>query len=275
MTTPLRAQTRDIVDAARGGSVFVLTGAGTSAESGIPTFRGEEGFWVEGSRNYQPMELATSEAFRRAPDTVWAWYLYRRAICRAAKPNRAHEALVRLERAIDDRFLLVTQNVDGLHARAGNSLARMFAIHGNLDFMRCARECDGRLHPMPDSLDTEWPKGRAMDEATRAQLVCPSCGGRSRPHVLWFDESYDEARFRFESTRREAMARDLLIVVGTAGATNLPMQVGAIFARRNVPSIVIDLEENPFTELAESSGGSFERGRAGDLLPALVSAFVD
>lgn len=268
--TELRPETKSILDATAGGTVLVLTGAGISAESGIPTFRGAEGYWVEGSRNYQPMELATHEAFLDRPDTVWAWYLYRRGICRAAKPNRAHEALVALERALGDRFLLVTQNVDGLHVRAGNSVERTYAIHGNLERMRCARECDGRLHPMPDGLADEWPKGRTMDAATRALLVCPSCGGRARPHVLWFDESYDEPRFRFESTRREAASRDLLVVVGTAGATNLPMQVGSIFARRGAPSIVVDLEANPFTELAQRSGGSFERGTAGELVPAIV-----
>jgi len=268
----LSPRARSILDSAKAESIFVLTGAGISAESGIPTFRGNEGYWVEGSRNYQPMELATHEAFAARPDTVWSWYLYRRAICRAAAPNRAHAALVALERALGDRFLLVTQNVDGLHLRAGNSEARTYAIHGNLDFMRCSRECDQRLHPMPTELDPEWAKGRTMDDATRRLLVCPSCGARTRPHVLWFDESYDETRFRFESTRREAMQRSLLVVIGTAGATNLPMQVGAIFARRSVPSIVVDLEPNPFTELAERSGGSFECGTAGDLVPAIVAA---
>src|SRR5690606_10651146 len=111
------------------GRILVLTGAGISAESGIPTFRGEEGYWRIGSRNYYPEELATRAAFSRMPDEIWGWYLYRRSVCRAASPNAGHLALAELERGLverneGDRFLLVTQNIDGLHLRAGNSLAR-------------------------------------------------------------------------------------------------------------------------------------------------------
>ncbi|MCA9686135.1 MAG: RNA polymerase subunit sigma, partial [Myxococcales bacterium] len=94
--------------------VVVLTGAGISAESGIPTFRGPEGYWTVGAREYHPQELATLQAFNRMPREVWHWYLYRRGICRAAEPNPAHFALVELERALGDRFTLITQNVDGL-----------------------------------------------------------------------------------------------------------------------------------------------------------------
>jgi NAD-dependent deacetylase len=258
----------------RHGSVLVLTGAGVSAESGIPTFRGTEGYWTEGHANYQPMELATHAAFRERPDTVWAWYLHRRSVCRGAAPNAAHLALARLERELGARMLLVTQNVDGLHLRAGSSLGRTYQIHGNIDFHRCARECDARLHPIPDDVDLDWPKGRAMDASTRAKLVCPSCGGRSRPHVLWFDEAYDEPRFRFESTRRAASAMDLLVVVGTTGATNLPIQVGSLFASRNAPILVLNPEENPFSEMAAVRTGVFVRGTAGALLPAIVDAIV-
>ncbi len=101
------------------GKVVALTGAGISAESGIPTFRGTDGYWVVGSRNYMPQEMATREMFERAPEEVWRWYLYRFGVCRHAAPNAGHAALVRLERALGDRFTLVTQNIDGLHRRAG------------------------------------------------------------------------------------------------------------------------------------------------------------
>src|SRR5688500_3238942 len=94
----------------RAGRVVVLTGAGISAESGIPTFRGKEGYWTVGSREYHPQELATHEAYAQMPLEVWAWYLYRRGVCRAAGPNAAHTSLVALERALGDRFALVTQN---------------------------------------------------------------------------------------------------------------------------------------------------------------------
>ena len=128
---------------------MVLTGAGISAESGIPTFRGPEGYWRVGSRNYRPMELATREAFERMPEEVWRWYLYRRAVCRAAAPNPAHRALVDAERRLGDRFLLVTQNVDGLHRRAGSDPARTFEIHGNIDLWRCADDCADGARPAP------------------------------------------------------------------------------------------------------------------------------
>src|SRR5512142_2112025 len=92
------------------GRVVVLTGAGISAESGIPTFRGKDGFWVVGSRNYMPQEMATQEMFRRAPEEVWRWYLYRFGACAGARPNAGHEALAALDRALGDRFHLITQN---------------------------------------------------------------------------------------------------------------------------------------------------------------------
>src|SRR5512136_588391 len=97
------------------GRVVVLTGAGISAESGIPTFRGQEGYWVVGSRNYMPTQMATHEMFEQNPDEVWRWYLYRFGVCRDAQPNAGHRAIVVLEEALGDRFTLVTQNIDGLH----------------------------------------------------------------------------------------------------------------------------------------------------------------
>ena len=144
------------------GQVVFLTGAGISAESGIPTFRGAEGFWRVGSRNYQPEELATFRAFRGMPAEIWSWYLYRYAMCRAAAPNPAHQALVELEQEIDDGFLLITQNVDGLHLRAGSSEQRTYQIHGNLEFIRCAAECSPERHPMPAEF-ASWPKGRQLE----------------------------------------------------------------------------------------------------------------
>lgn len=272
--SPLPPNAVELLRDVREASVLVLTGAGISAESGIPTFRGAEGYWVEGSRHYQPMELATRAAFREVPDTVWAWYLHRRSVCVAAEPNAAHHALVRLEKALSSRFLLVTQNVDGLHARAGNTEARTYCIHGDIRKMRCARECDGRIYAIPDAVSLDWPRGRSLDDATRALLVCPTCGGRARPHVLWFDESYDEPRFRFESTLLAARDFGFLVVVGTSGATNLPMRVGSTFARRNARMLVLDPEPNPFSEMAESGRGVFVAGRAGELVPAMVDVLV-
>ena len=158
------------------GRIVVLTGAGISAESGILIFRGEEGYWQVGSRNYHPQEMATFHTFCEMPDEVWAWYLYRRSVCRTAKPNAAHDALVRLEQHLGERFQLITQNVDGLHLRAGQSPGRTWQIHGDIEFMRCAKECDATLHPMPAAIGDEFGKTDKLDDRLRGLLVCPTCG---------------------------------------------------------------------------------------------------
>jgi len=256
-----------------GGRVVWLTGAGISAESGIPTFRGKEGYWVVGSRNYHPMEMATHAAFLEQPDLVWSWYLYRRSVCLAAEPNVAHRAVADLERSLEDRMTLITQNVDGLHLRAGSSLERTYQIHGSLDFMRCGHECTPALYRMPEGIGSDWERGRQVGDAEREALRCPTCGARSRPHVLWFDELYDEEHFRFQSSLRAAADTDLLIVVGTAGQTNLPIQVGALVARRGAPMIVVNPEPSPFTDFAERNPrGAYLEGTASAWVPALCEA---
>jgi NAD-dependent deacetylase len=255
------------------GLILWLTGAGISAESGIPTFRGKEGYWQVGSRNYQPEEMATWAAFQEMPEEVWAWYLYRRAVCRGAEPNVAHRALATAEQRGADRFLLVTQNVDGLHLRAGNTLDRTYQIHGNIDFMRCSRECLPAPVAMPKGLDIAWEKGRPVARHELDELKCPSCGALGRPHVLWFDESYDEANFRFQSSVDAARRASLVIVVGTTGATSLPMHIGTIAAQSEIPMLVINPEPNPFSALVRQTGrGAFLSGTAGDWIPKIVGA---
>jgi NAD-dependent deacetylase len=250
------------------GSVLVLTGAGISAESGIPTFRGEEGYWVVGSRNYMPQEMATHEMFEEAPDEVWRWYLHRFGICKDARPNAGHEALVALERALGDHFTLVTQNIDGLHRRAGSE--RVHCIHGDAGYVRCASDCGlGRV-----DLPPIVPRGsEPLTAAERAALTCPRCGGWLRPHVLWFDECYDEENYRMESALRAAGAADLLLVVGTSGATNLPMQIGQLAWRRGAAMVDVNPEPNPFADMAEHLPSGFSaRGSACERLPAIVKA---
>ena len=262
---------RELIDGVGGGLALWLTGAGVSTESGIPTFRGEEGYWRVGSRNYHPQEMATWTAFSRMPDEVWAWYLYRRGVCRLAEPNSAHRALAALESDADDRFLLVTQNVDGLHLRAGNSLDRTYQIHGNIDFMRCIEECLPAPVPIPDTVDPFWQRGRPLGAEEHEALRCPSCGERTRPHVLWFDESYDEENFRFQSSLRAAEAAALVVIVGTTGATTLPMHIGNMAATSGTPMVVINPEPNPFTVLVEKNGpGLFIEGTAGEWVPRVA-----
>ena len=268
----LDASVRSLLQHAH-GLVLWLTGAGISAESGIPTYRGPEGYWRVGSRNYQPRELATKAAFREMPDEVWAWYLYRRGVCRAAEPNAAHRALARAERRCGDGFLLVTQNVDGLHLRAGNTSERTYQIHGNIDFMRCTRECLPAPVALPAGIDIEWGKGRPLGDRERALLRCPSCGAAARPHVLWFDESYDESNFRFQSTIEAVRMASLVIGIGTTGATSLPMHIGTIASQRGVPRLVVNPEPNPFSSLVQRTGcGAFLQGTAGEWVPRLVDA---
>jgi NAD-dependent deacetylase len=254
--------------------VVFLTGAGISAESGIPTFRGPEGYWRVGSRNYQPTEMATAEAFEQMPEEVWRWYLHRRSVCRAAAPNAAHRALVELERRVGDRFLLVTQNVDGLHLRAGQSAERTYQIHGNIDFCRCAEGCAPAVRPLPAALPEAWPTERPLGDADRVLLRC-ACGASLRPHVLWFDESYDEPLYRYHSALRAAEQAAALIVVGTSGATTLPARMCELVAARGAPLVVVDPEPTVFSELAERSRrGRFLRGSATALVPALTTQIV-
>ncbi|MCA9667871.1 MAG: RNA polymerase subunit sigma [Myxococcales bacterium] len=265
----LRRAFAELAQSAR-ARLVVMTGAGISAESGIPTFRGKDGYWTIGSAEYHPQEMATHAMFAREPEAVWSWYLYRRGVCRAAEPNVGHDAVVEMERALGDRFCLITQNVDGLHLIAGNSQARTYEIHGNIDFVRCDVDCGRTPWRLDDDLGRGFVRGDSVG-ADVARLRCPGCGGWGRPHVLWFDEYYDEAHFRFDSSRRAAVAADVLLVVGTSGATNLPMQVGAIALQKGALIVDINPEPNPFSQMALAGGGSFLRGSGGDVLPELAS----
>lgn len=257
------------------GSLVVLTGAGISAESGIPTFRGREGYWTVGSREYHPQEMATFAMFERQPEEVWSWYLYRRTICRAAQPNAGHLAVVALERALGARFLLITQNVDGIHLRAGNSTERTYQIHGNIDYARCVEPAGLPPWPLPDDLE---PKEKGAGLTTRERELLSGgldgrCRGWARPHVLWFDECYDDQYFHFTSSLKAASEADLLLVVGTSGATNLPMQVGMVALQRGATIVDVNPDSNPFSEMAErAEGGFFLQGPSGDFLPAIAAA---
>lgn len=262
----------DVVDRVRAGvrrdgRIVVLTGAGVSAASGIPTFRGPEGWWTVGSVRYTPQQLATAEMFGHRPEAVWSWYLSRLAVVREAEPNPAHDALVDLEAAVGDRFLLVTQNVDGLHRRAGS--VRLYEIHGALELLRCAEDCVSELWPLPHQLTTRSP-GPELTSADRRALTCPSCGSWLRPHVLWFDEGYDERHFRLESTLAAAEEASLLLTVGTSGATTLPALAVRAAAGAGATLVDVNPEENPFGDAARQAGGAVVREAATDALPKLV-----
>lgn len=174
--------------------VLVITGAGVSAESGIPTFRGKDGYW----RNLDPAKLATPEAFARDPELVWQWYRERRQRIRNAQPNPAHAAIATLaERA--DEFLLVTQNVDDLHARAGIPINKMVQIHGDIFLTKCSR-CDfcnasraGSPEPTVDrAICVADGRLRSIAPTSENDVNvphCPKCDALMRPGVVWFGES--------------------------------------------------------------------------------------
>ncbi len=259
-------------DVAQGsGRITVLTGAGISAESGIPTFRGPEGYWTVGSREYHPQEMATCQMFRQQPDEVWKWYLYRIGICAKAVPNAGHLALVEMEKLFSSRFTLITQNVDNLHIRAGSSLKKTFQIHGNIFYMRCADECTRKVHSVPNILTAGKARKEELIESERELLVCRNCGKLTRPHVLWFDETYNEHHYRYQSSLNVAFETELLIVVGTSGATNLPNQVA--LAAKNRDSIIIDIniQENLFSNIAlKSRRGFFFKEPSSTALPRIL-----
>lgn len=189
---PLDARTR----------LLVLTGAGVSAESGLATFRGAGGLW-EG----HPVEaVASPDGFRRDPALVWRFYSMRRAAAAGAEPNAGHRALATLEARLGERFLLVTQNVDGLHARAGSR--RLEELHGSLWRTRCSR-CE--LAPFADDRHPVQPP---LPE-------CPRCGGLLRPDIVWFGEALDDAVLArvggFLRTAARAGDRFVFLAVGTSG----------------------------------------------------------
>lgn len=232
---------RALLDAAR--SVVVLTGAGISAESGVPTFRGAGGLW----RTRRPEDLATPEAFDADPRLVWEWYDWRRGLIADARPNPGHAALVEIERRTRS-FTLVTQNVDGLHALAGSR--QVVEIHGSLWRTRCL------------------PCGAVRENRARTLAPLPprcDCGGLLRPDVVWFGESLPERLLARAFAALEAC--DLLLVVGTSGL----VQPAASFAdwtlERGVPVVEINLDPTPLSDRATIA----LQGRAGELLPRLIS----
>jgi NAD-dependent deacetylase len=250
--------------------VTILTGAGVSAESGIPTFRGPEGYWTVGSRNYQPQEIGTYDMFLRNPQEVWKWFLFRRGVCRSANPNPGHLAIAEMEELLRDRFTLITQNVDGLHIRAGNSPERTYQVHGNLDYMRCGKVCSMSIYPLPDETPVK-KRGEGISKAEWELLRCPECGGITRPHVLLWDEYYNEEFYRFESSLQIAEETDLLIAVGTTGATNLPNQVVSQVLLHGGIIIDINIQRNRFSEMAlENNRGYFLQHPSSLTLPSIV-----
>ena len=202
--------------------ISFVVGAGLSAASGIPTFRGEGGFWKYGSENYMPEDIGTKRMFNVNSDAVWSWYLYRKTICNSAIPNEGHKALKRIEERLKEQFNLITQNVDGLHKAVNQTSNRTIYIHGDMDFTRCSEECNTELYPFPNQIANKR-KGDRITELDKEYLICPNCGEDLRPHVLWFDEIYNETYYKFQTAKLELDKTGILFLVGTSGGTQFPI----------------------------------------------------
>ncbi len=257
--------------AAPPGRIMVLTGAGISADSGLPTFRGQGGFWTVGSRVYRPEEMGTKSFFDEHPETSWAWYLWRRNMARRAEPNEAHRTLAELQEAMGERMVLVTQNVDGLHRRAGHEPAGLYEIHGSPDEMRCSAPCRANRYPIPKEVVGPANPEEQLTQADWDRLRCPRCDVSTRPHVLWFDETYTEELYRIETIRALARRLSLLITVGTSGMTSLPEWIAHAATGHGAAMIDINPEPNPLRRLAERVAHGYTIvGSAVEDLPPLV-----
>ena len=223
--------------------VAVLTGAGISQESGLRTFRdAQTGHWA----THRPEDLATPEAFQRNPKLVWDWYTMRREKIRDAQPNPAHYALVEMARQIPD-FCLVTQNVDGLHLKAGSP--SVIELHGNLGRVKCS-SCG--------------QQAQAWDDASEDVPRCELCGALLRPDVVWFNESLP--REALEIAIEAARSCQVFFSVGTSGIVQPAASLA--FGARNRGAVVVEVNAEP-TPLTPKTDFALH-GKAGEILPALV-----
>lgn len=223
-------------------SITILTGAGISADSGVPTFRGTDGLW----RNFRAEDLATPEAFERNPRLVWEWYNWRRELIAAKKPNPAHEAIAGLERRCA-QFWLITQNVDGLHRTAGSQ--RLSEIHGNIWMVRCTA-C-GQV-------------SENRDVPIRILPACRNCQNLLRPHIIWFGESLAEEDLQRSYTALQSS--DLCLVIGTSGVVYPAAGFASIAKEAGAFVAEINLDRTPQTDLVDLS----LQGRAKDIVPLLL-----
>jgi NAD-dependent deacetylase len=233
---------------ARSARLAVFTGAGVSKESGIPTFREPEtGLWAK----YDPMQLATPEAYREDPAFVWGWYEHRFGATAAAEPNPGHLAIAELERLLP-KVVVITQNIDGLHQQAGSS--QVIELHGSMQSFRCI---DGRHSGY------HWEDFADQDEKPPR---CPECGDYLRPEVVWFGEGLPPDAFN--AAQRLSAACDVMLIVGTSGvvypAAAMPM------IAKEAGATVIDV--NPERDALSQTCDLFLRGPGGEVLPELVLA---
>jgi len=224
------------------GRVAVLTGAGISAESGVPTFRGKDGLW----RQYKAETLATPEAFERDPKLVWEWYDWRRSLIAPVEPNAGHRVIAGWE-SLFGEMAVITQNVDGLHAKAGSQ--NVVELHGNIWKLRCTRE--GTVGEVRDNPLPHIPP------------VCPNCGSFLRPHIVWFGESLDPVVLGRAYELSESC--QVMFVIGTSAVVHPAASLPYAAARAGAKIIEVNLEPTSLTPQADF----FFPGKAGEILPVL------
>lgn len=240
----------ELIAALRDAShLAVLTGAGVSAESGIPTFRqAQTGLWAQ----YDPQELATPQAFRRNPGLVWRWYTWRKELVSGAQPNAAHLALARLQ-FVAPRLSLITQNVDDLHGQAGSR--HLIELHGNL--MR--NKCYAHGHPVGDG---EELAATEPDQPPR----CPICNSLLRPDVVWFGEELPAEALNNAFAAAEAC--DLFMVIGTSALVHPAASLPLVALENGAVLVELNPQQTPLSPYAHF----VLRGAAGELLPPLLAA---
>ena len=225
-------------------SIVFFTGAGVSAESGIPTFRGKDGIW----NKLKPEELASFDAFLKNPEMVWEWYNHRRKIIHESQPNQGHLAMSEFQNLFP-HVTVITQNIDNLHRRAGSKV--IYELHGNIErnyCIKCSKQFNGEL-----------------DFADKAPIC--SCGGLIRPDVVWFGEYLPESEFL--SSEKAAMKADIFFVVGTSGIVY--PAAGIIFTAKKSGAYIVEIniEETEITRYADKSFF----GEAGKILPQILQKF--
>lgn len=239
---------RELVRSLAGAErVAVLTGSGVSSESGVPTFRdAQTGLWAR----FRPEELATPEAFRRDPKLVWEWYTWRRELCARSAPNAGHRALAELEARVP-KFSLITQNVDGLHQRAGSR--NVIELHGNIAITRCFE--DGAV------VETWEERGEVPPR-------CPRCNGLLRPGVVWFNECLPAAAL--EAAMAASRTAQVFLCVGTSALVQPAASLPLVAREHGAIVIEVNPSSTPLTPFAHHALS----GRAGEVLPELLAALL-
>ena len=228
-------------------SVVFFTGAGISAESGVPTFRGKEGLW----KKFKPQELANFDAFIRNPDLVWEWYQYRRKIVKKANPNPGHLAIVEMEKYFDD-VSVITQNVDNLHNRAGSK--NVYELHGNIERNYCI-DCETIYNTTELVISGKAPR-------------CKKCGGLIRPDIVWFGESIPQSIF--SAAEFKAKNSDICFVIGTSAIIYPAASIPRLAKEGGAYLVEINIEPTEISHFVDYS----LIGKSGEILPEILAVIT-